>query len=271
MDLSGSLQGAGGVGGLLATIHDTNAYTATYDANGNISEYLDTAGVIVAHREYSPFGETVVATGDKVADFAHWFSTKYMDSETGLYYYGYRFYSPEVGRWINRDPIGEWGGMNLYGFCNNSPVINVDVHGDFIWTSVLMAFIPRDINISFNPPGGSAITIGGPWFAISFYGPSLQSEHSIIQESARIHEKRHRSQFPIYSGTWGECAAYSDQLAFLNNRLKQIQRELRPIFQNSCLTTEDSQKRVALEWERERIQNFIEEPILLKMREHGCL
>ena len=35
------------------------------------------------------------------------FSTKYFDAETGLYYYGYRYYSPNLGRWISRDPIGE--------------------------------------------------------------------------------------------------------------------------------------------------------------------
>ena len=39
--------------------------------------------------------------------------------ETGLYYYGYRYYNPATGRWINRDPIEEWGGRNLYGFLAN--------------------------------------------------------------------------------------------------------------------------------------------------------
>ena len=57
------------------------------------------------------------------------FSTKYFDSETGLYYYGYRFYSPQLMRWLNRDPIGEEGGLNLYGFCGNNPVSRFDVDG----------------------------------------------------------------------------------------------------------------------------------------------
>lgn len=47
------------------------------------------------------------------------FSTKYTDEETGLCYYGYRYYDPEQGRWLNRDPIGESGGMSLYGFVGN--------------------------------------------------------------------------------------------------------------------------------------------------------
>ncbi|MFN0138230.1 MAG: RHS repeat-associated core domain-containing protein [Phycisphaerae bacterium] len=49
------------------------------------------------------------------------FSTKYFDAETGLSYYGYRYYSARLGRWLSRDPIGEAGGVNLYGFVLNSP------------------------------------------------------------------------------------------------------------------------------------------------------
>jgi len=56
-------------------------------------------------------------------------STKYTDSETGLIYYGYRYYHPETGRWASRDPIAERGGRNLYGFVRNSPVIFTDYQG----------------------------------------------------------------------------------------------------------------------------------------------
>ena len=53
-------------------------------------------------------------------------STKYFDDETELAYYGYRYYSPEMGRWISRDPIGEDGGANLYGFVKNDIPNNHD-------------------------------------------------------------------------------------------------------------------------------------------------
>ena len=56
-------------------------------------------------------------------------STKYFDDETELVYYGYRYYSPEMGRWGSRDPIGEWGGLNLYGFVGNGPMGSVDTLG----------------------------------------------------------------------------------------------------------------------------------------------
>jgi RHS repeat-associated protein len=57
------------------------------------------------------------------------FSTKRYDADTGLSYYGYRFYSPAIGKWITRDPIGETGGLNLYGFVNNNPMNFIDPMG----------------------------------------------------------------------------------------------------------------------------------------------
>ena len=61
--------------------------------------------------------------------FRHRFSTKHLDSGTGLYHYGYRFYVPSLMRWLNRDPIGERGGANIYGFCGNSPICRYDKYG----------------------------------------------------------------------------------------------------------------------------------------------
>jgi RHS repeat-associated protein len=121
IDLSGTLQGAGGVGGLLAVTDSTGTYFPTYDGNGNVSEYLNSTGAIAAHYEYDPFGKTTVATGPKANDFAHRYSTKPLDLTTGLYYYGYRYYDPVTGRWPSRDPIEEEGGLNLYGFVYNDP------------------------------------------------------------------------------------------------------------------------------------------------------
>jgi RHS repeat-associated protein len=123
-DLSGTLEDAGGIGGLLRTrIYDTTGsadYYPTYDANGNVSEYVDSSGTVVAHYEYSPFGKTTAATGDEADTFAFRFSTKYLDSETALYYYGYRYYDPEDGRWLSRDPLGEMGGANIRAFVTNN-------------------------------------------------------------------------------------------------------------------------------------------------------
>jgi RHS repeat-associated protein len=54
--------------------------------------------------------------------FDYRFSSEVFDTESRLSYYNYRYYSPELGRWIKRDPIGEIGGYNLYEMVINNAV-----------------------------------------------------------------------------------------------------------------------------------------------------
>ena len=147
-DLSGSMQSAGGVGGMLSesSLITSNPITfnssyPTYDGNGNVSEYLDSTGQITAHYEYDPFGNTVVNT-DTSNQFAYRFSTKPLAFATGLYYYGYRYYDPLTGRWPSREPIGEKGGVNLYGFVYNSPENFLDSDGRIIIKIIRQWFKP---------------------------------------------------------------------------------------------------------------------------------
>ena len=137
LDLSGSLQGAGGVGGLLCTtvpgdIADTVHYPA-YDGNGNIMLYLADDGTgtlaVSATFAYSPFGLPLQASGPAAALLPFRFSTKYTDPKTRLLYYGYRYYNPDTGRWLNRDLIGEEGGGNVYGMVRNEVSNQVDILG----------------------------------------------------------------------------------------------------------------------------------------------
>ncbi|WP_417169868.1 RHS repeat-associated core domain-containing protein, partial [Victivallis sp.] len=57
------------------------------------------------------------------------FSSEYADDETGLVYYNYRYYSPQLGRWTKRDPIEEEGGGNIYCMTNNNAINNFDFFG----------------------------------------------------------------------------------------------------------------------------------------------
>jgi RHS repeat-associated protein len=132
-DLSGSMQGAGGVGGLLKVTYvgasTTNAFVA-YDGNGNVAALLDAAdGNLCARIEYGPFAEAIRATGPLTAANAVRFSTKYTDDESGLSYYGYRYLIPGTGRWLSRDPIGEYADQVLYPACGNSPINRYDALG----------------------------------------------------------------------------------------------------------------------------------------------
>ena len=113
LDLSGSLQGAGGIGAVLKVTYNgpttTNCFV-TYDGNGNATALIKTDDAsAVARYEYGPFGETIRATGPASGTNPFRFSTKYQDDETDLLYYGYRYYNASAGRWINRDPLYERG------------------------------------------------------------------------------------------------------------------------------------------------------------------
>jgi RHS repeat-associated protein len=100
------------------------------------------------------------------------FSTKYFDFETELYYYGYRFYSPGLHRWLNRDPIEENGGLNLYGFCKNDPVNYMDPKGD--------DFIYIIDSKAVKGQGHAAVITGpvnGKWRYDSFGKPTKNHRH----------------------------------------------------------------------------------------------
>jgi RHS repeat-associated protein len=137
LDLSGSAQGAGGVGGLLQIRDNDQNKTLfpCYDGNGNITALLnaDTGGVEASY-EYSPFGELQRCAGAYATANPFRFSTKWQDDESGLIYYGVRYYAPREGRFLGRDPIAEEGGLNLYGFCGNDGVNHTDYLG-YSWLS----------------------------------------------------------------------------------------------------------------------------------------
>jgi len=155
-----SLASAGGIGGLLA-VYDTNGtttgqnpteddktYVYLYDANGNVGQLVDWvdgyegatgsqwhADRMVATYEYTPYGTLRASAGDYADENPFRFSTKQWDDETGLGYWGYRYYSPTLGRWISRDAMWHSAGDNLYSYGPNSPQSGVDPDGrDWIIT-----------------------------------------------------------------------------------------------------------------------------------------
>lgn len=133
LDVAGSTSATGGVGALVRIVDHTGTadavYFPTYDGSGNVSALVAADGSLAAVYEYTAFGELQRAEGAYAAQNPFGFSTKFTDRESGLSYYGYRYYSPALGRFLNRDPIAEKGGLNLYGFVGNNPTTRFDVLG----------------------------------------------------------------------------------------------------------------------------------------------
>jgi RHS repeat-associated protein len=136
------------------------------DHMGNVRHYYQfkasgktVTGQLVASYEYDAFGREVRAWGTNTpvtnqppglpanrpwADLLPFhYSSKLRDVDSGFNYYGYRFYDPGAGRWLNRDPIGERGGTNLYGMCYNDPLKWLDVLGRDPATDILDKMDPK--------------------------------------------------------------------------------------------------------------------------------
>jgi RHS repeat-associated protein len=126
-DLSGSLEGAGGIGGLLARSdsglwtldsgHRTSASVAFYhcDGNGNITCLINSNQAIVAKYLYDPYGSFISISGPLAEANLYRFSSKEAHGISGMLYYLYRYCEQGLQRWVNRDPIHEFGFLNLKG------------------------------------------------------------------------------------------------------------------------------------------------------------
>jgi|GEM_PF-3220560 len=102
-------------------------YIYIKDSRGSITGMVDQAGNRVATYRASDFGEATVDQGSVYNPF-RW-NGEQVDSETGLVYLRNRYYQPSTGRFLQRDPIGYEGGLNLYAFCNGDPVNKNDPSG----------------------------------------------------------------------------------------------------------------------------------------------
>ncbi|MGH7978866.1 MAG: RHS repeat domain-containing protein [Limisphaerales bacterium] len=124
--VSGTLQGAGGIGGLLARSDNQkivpavlcpnnpnpqNVVTSYYfsDGRGNVIALVSPTRAVLARYEYDPFGNLISKNGPMADMNKYRFSSKEWEGNAGLYYYGYRFYDPNLQRWVNRDPLDEPG------------------------------------------------------------------------------------------------------------------------------------------------------------------
>ena len=116
------------------SIHDTRLNQTVFPVSnhrGDVVAVLGSNGSVVAEWEIGPFGENVGATGnaDWIAANRMGFGSKYTDPETGLVYFGYRYYDPRHGRWLGREPLGEEESFNPYAYCGNDPVNHYDYLG----------------------------------------------------------------------------------------------------------------------------------------------
>gem|GEM_PF-2387289 len=169
LDLSETLDGAGGVGGLLgvrlASGPAAGTHFVTYDGKGNVWQLVSTStGTETARYEYGPFGEPLRTSGAAATSNPFRFSTKRPDPATGVVLYEYRIYSPGAGRWPHCDPVNEPGlqllmgrvqpfnvqeEKNLYRFALNDPISKYDPDGRVVPAAPVVIIVAGSIAIEF--------------------------------------------------------------------------------------------------------------------------
>ncbi|HIA54975.1 MAG TPA: RHS repeat-associated core domain-containing protein [Candidatus Melainabacteria bacterium] len=102
-------------------------YVYTRDLLGSLAEVCDNSGAAQAAYSFDPFGRQQLMIGSAGADFTY--AGNYFHSRSSLQLTNFRAYNAALGRFINRDPIQEQGGINLYSYVRNNPATNIDPNG----------------------------------------------------------------------------------------------------------------------------------------------
>ncbi len=127
-----------------------------FDALGSVVALSDQYGNLLESYSYSPYGipSTLSAVGNP-----YYFTGRRFDPESGLYYYRARYYGPTLGRFLQVDPIGYAGGMNLYVYVGNNPINWIDPEGQY-------AFVD-DIIFSV---GGAVVAVTAKYIVDTLHG-----------------------------------------------------------------------------------------------------
>ncbi|MBS0637825.1 MAG: RHS repeat-associated core domain-containing protein, partial [Verrucomicrobia bacterium] len=116
------------IGASIALELDGKTYIPLHDRQGNITTLLDTNGTPVETYRYDAFGNELT-----IGRISPWrFSSKRTDLETGLVYFGRRYYDPTLGKWLTQDPLGLKAGPNLYAYVLNGPMTRFDEYGLYL-------------------------------------------------------------------------------------------------------------------------------------------
>ena len=119
-----------------------NTYYYILNLQGDVVQIIDEGGVLQAEYVYSPWGEIISAEGDLSEINPLRYRGYYYDSETGFYYLQSRYYDPENHRFINADTYastdsGDAIACNMFAYCGNNPVLNLDPTGEWSWKGFL--------------------------------------------------------------------------------------------------------------------------------------
>lgn len=197
------------IGAAVALEINQKLYVPIHDHIGNVACLLDGAtGVVVESYRYSSFGEELF---DGLKAICPWrFSSKRTDAESGLVYFGRRYYAPEIGRWMSLDPIGRDGGPNLYAYVMNNALTHFDLYGFYgmsdrfqtAFSNLFNAFA-RLISHVLQAPGHVIGFIGKHILPIPYVNHLVEFGGHCLrgQNPATYDWSQHQSQLLVHQGS----------------------------------------------------------------------
>jgi RHS repeat-associated protein len=146
------------------------------DHLGSVREVTDAAGVLRARYDYGFWGNRTRVSGD--AETAVGYTGHHHHGKSGLVLTWYRAYDPDTGRWLSRDPIGEDGGLNLYGYVGNQLVSLWDPIGLYSWED--FGYDAASVILT-----AADIALGGPTGEGIVPAMAMQAAKQAVKESAK--------------------------------------------------------------------------------------
>ena len=206
------------------------------DHLGSSSYITDREGRITQHTEYIAFGEVLFEEHSTSRTIPYLFNGKELDTETGLYYYGARYYDPKISLWLNVDPLAEkYPHVSPYTYTLNNPIMLVDPTGmeseDPIGPGYYTATTnSKTLGFSLRHPI-AALSIGLPK-----KGSTNISTNS-VRFSTRIgleeNTQKEGSQVNAYRHTLWQAEITKNLVQVLLNRLEMLMRKILLLLQEA--------------------------------------
>ena len=218
------------------------------DGLGTITDLTDSTGAIAKAYAYDGYGNVLDAPGSVEQPYAY--TGRELDPESGLYYYRARYYDPNIGRFLQQDPIKLFGGMNLYRYVRDNPTNGTDSSGldPSLPSSGVGSSSSKPESMIGGPAGSIICQDGNHEVWISDYFKDDNSQECGITECLVQHEGFHLKDALgrrplVCSGTKGKRNEKNGGMILFREDIRRQSEISTWLLEQECLEKQLSEKR----------------------------